>query len=63
MLRSYLRYARRQNIPVRWLVLEAPPEFFRITKRLHNALHASRGAGSPLGPLQANRRAWRARHA
>jgi len=53
MLRSYLRYARGQNIHVRWLVLEAPPEFFRVTKRLHNGLLASRGDGSALGPEQA----------
>jgi trehalose synthase len=52
MQRSYLRYARGENIDARWLVLEAPPEFFRITKRLHNALQASRGDGSPLGPEQ-----------
>lgn len=53
MLRSYLRYARGAGIDVRWLVIEAPPEFFRIAKRLHNALHGSRGDGSPLGPEQA----------
>jgi len=52
MLRSYLRYARGESIDARWLVLEAPPEFFRVTKRLHGALQASRGDGSPLGPEQ-----------
>lgn len=53
MLRSYLRYARGAGIITRWLVIEAPPQFFRITKRVHNALHASRGDGSPLGTHQA----------
>jgi trehalose synthase len=53
MLRSFLRYARGLDIDVRWLVFEGPPEFFRITKRVHNALHGSRGDGSPLGPEQA----------
>jgi trehalose synthase len=53
MLRSLLRYARGLGIDVRWLVLEGPPAFFRITKRLHNALHGSSGDGSPLGPEQA----------
>jgi trehalose synthase len=53
MLRSYLRYARGAGINARWLVIEAPPEFFRIAKRLHNALHGARGDGSPLGPEQA----------
>jgi trehalose synthase len=49
MLRSLLRYARDLQVDVRWLVLEGPPEFFRLTKRLHNALHGSTGDGSPLG--------------
>jgi trehalose synthase len=53
MLRSLLRYARGLGIDVRWLVIQGPPEFFRITKRLHHALHGSRGDGSPLGPEQA----------
>jgi trehalose synthase len=53
MLRSLLRYARGLGISVRWLVLDAPPEFFRITKRIHNALHGSGGDGSPLGREQA----------
>jgi trehalose synthase len=35
---------------VRWMVLEGTPGFFRITKRLHHALHGSQGDGSPLGP-------------
>ena len=43
MLRSFLRYARGLDIDVRWLVFEGPPEFFRITKRVHNALHGSAG--------------------
>jgi trehalose synthase len=50
MLRSLLRYARGLGIQARWLVIEGTPEFFRVTKRLHNALHDSPGDGSPLGP-------------
>ncbi|HEX8795158.1 MAG TPA: glycosyltransferase [Polyangiaceae bacterium] len=53
MLRSYLRYARGAGINAQWLVIEAPPAFFRVAKRLHNALHGSRGDGSPIGPEQA----------
>ena len=52
MLRSLLRYARGLGIQARWLVLQGSPEFFRITKRLHNALHDSPGDGSPLGDAQ-----------
>jgi len=53
MLHSLVRYARGFQIDVRWLVLEAPPRFFRITKRVHNALHGSRGDGSPLAREEA----------
>jgi trehalose synthase len=49
MVRSLSRYARGLGIQVRWLVIEGTPEFFRITKRVHNALHDSEGDGSPLG--------------
>ena len=49
MLRSLLRYARGLGVNTRWLVIEGPPEFFRITKRLHNALHGSAGDGTSLG--------------
>jgi len=49
MLRSLLAYARGAGIDARWAVIEGEPEFFRITKRLHHALHGSSGDGSPLG--------------
>ena len=52
MLRSLLRYARGLGVQVRWGVIEGTPEFFRITKRLHNALHDSPGDGTPLGPAE-----------
>ena len=49
MLRSLLAYARGAGIDARWAVIEGEQEFFRITKRLHHALHGSAGDGSPLG--------------
>jgi len=49
MLRYLVAYGRGIGVDSRWAVLEAPAEFFRITKRLHNSLHGSRGDGSPLG--------------
>ncbi len=52
ILRSLVRYSRGLGTDTRWLVIEGPPEFFKVTKRLHNALHDSRGDGSPLGPEQ-----------
>jgi len=54
MLSSLLRYARGLRVDARWLVLEGPPDFFRITKRVHNALHGTAGDGSALGPEQAS---------
>jgi trehalose synthase len=49
MVRTILAYARGANVDARWAVIEGTPEFFRITKRLHNAIHGSAGDGSPLG--------------
>jgi trehalose synthase len=48
MLRSLLPYVRGAGTDVRWAVLEAEPEFFRLTKRLHHTLHGSPGDGSVL---------------
>ena len=52
MLRSLLCYARGLGVQVRWGVVEGDAPFFRVTKRLHNALHDDPGDGSPLGPEQ-----------
>jgi len=49
MLRSLVGYARGVGIDARWLVIEGAPEFFVLTKRLHNMLHTSRGDGAGLG--------------
>jgi trehalose synthase len=49
ILRSLLPYVRGLGIDIRWLVIEGTPEFFRVTKRLHNALHGEVGDGSSLG--------------
>ncbi|MFH0916497.1 MAG: glycosyltransferase [bacterium] len=49
ILQALLPYARGAGIDARWLVIGGKSEFFRITKRLHNALHGSTGDGSALG--------------
>lgn len=49
MLHSMLAYARGAGIDVRWLVIKADPEFFVLTKRLHNILHGDLGDGGKLG--------------
>jgi trehalose synthase len=48
MVRSLLAYARGAGVDARWVVMEGTPEFFHLTKRLHNAMHGSHGDGSPL---------------
>ncbi|HZK50042.1 MAG TPA: glycosyl transferase family 1, partial [Actinomycetota bacterium] len=50
MLYSLLAYAMGSGVDARWRVIEGNPEFFRITKRVHNHLHGSPGDGGPLGP-------------
>jgi trehalose synthase len=47
LMRAMLPYCRGSGIDVRWLVIEATPAFFRLTKRIHNMLHGS--AGGRLG--------------
>lgn len=52
MLQTLLAYGRGAGVENRWLVLDADPEFFRITKRLHNLLHGGPGDGGPLGSAE-----------
>jgi trehalose synthase len=49
LLTSLLAYARGAGVDNRWVVIDAGPDFFRITKRIHNNLHGSPGDGGPLG--------------
>jgi trehalose synthase len=49
MLRSLVGYARAAGVDARWLVVGSEPDFFHVTKRLHNRLHGWPGDGGPLG--------------
>jgi len=49
MLRSLVGYARGGGVDARWTVIGGDPDFFRITKCLHNRLHGHGGRGGPLG--------------
>jgi trehalose synthase len=49
MLRSLLPYVRGVGVDTRWVVLRESPEFFTVTKRLHNNLHGYPGDGGELG--------------
>jgi trehalose synthase len=50
LLQTLLAYVRGLDIDTRWLVIEGDPDFFDITKRIHNHLYGSSGDGGPLGP-------------
>jgi trehalose synthase len=49
MLRPLLGYCRGAGVDARWLVISGEPEFFAVTKRIHNRLHGFDGDGGPLG--------------
>jgi trehalose synthase len=48
LLASLLPYVRGIGVDARWSVIQGSPEFFRVTKRLHNALHGAEGDGTRL---------------
>jgi trehalose synthase len=48
LLRPLVGYARGVGVDVRWLVIDGTPEFFELTKRIHNRLYGSEGDGGPL---------------
>ena len=55
MLRTMLPYTRAGGLDARWLIMRGSPEFFRVTKRIHNFLHEHHGDGGPLGVGRAKR--------
>jgi trehalose synthase len=48
LLHPLLAYARGVGVDARWIVIDGPPEFFAVTKRIHNRLHGTPGDGGPL---------------
>jgi trehalose synthase len=52
MLQTLLAYARGAGIDARWLVIEGDPDFFAITKRIHNGLYGTHGDGGELGAAE-----------
>jgi len=49
MLHVLLGYIRGLGIDTRWLVIDGDPDFYEVTKRLHNHLYGSAGDGGELG--------------
>jgi trehalose synthase len=52
MLRPLLSYCRGAGVDARWVVIAGQPEFFAVTKRIHNRLHGFNGDGGPLGDAE-----------
>lgn len=52
MLQTLLAFVRGVHVDTRWLVLTGGPEFFRVTKRVHNMLHGAPGDGGPLAAAE-----------
>jgi len=53
MLRLLCGYAEDVGVDARWVVIDGDPEFFAITKRLHNRLHGAAGDAGHLGQREA----------
>ncbi|MFL5816841.1 MAG: glycosyltransferase [Conexibacter sp.] len=56
LLQSLLAYVRGAGVDARWLVIDGDPEFFAITKRIHNWIYGTPGDSGQLG--QAERRRY-----
>jgi trehalose synthase len=52
LLQSLVAYVRGAGFDCRWSVIRGNPEFFAVTKRLHNRLHGAAGDGGPLGDAE-----------
>ncbi|MFZ0832685.1 MAG: glycosyltransferase [Mycobacterium sp.] len=48
MLRTMLSYMQGAGMQARWAVIAGDPEFFAITKRIHNCIHGRPGDGGSL---------------
>ena len=48
-MHGLLGYALDAGVDARWLVIQGSPDFFVLTKRLHNRIHGSEGDHGPLG--------------
>jgi trehalose synthase len=54
MLHTLLSYGRGSGIDANWAVIGGDPDFFRVTKRLHNFIHGHPGDGGDLSWQQRN---------
>ncbi|TMF09280.1 MAG: glycosyl transferase family 1, partial [Chloroflexi bacterium] len=52
MLRSVIAYVSGAGIDARWVVIQGRPEFFEVTKRIHNQVQGFEGDGGDLGEAE-----------
>jgi trehalose synthase len=52
LLHMLLGYARGAGVAAEWRVITGDPDFFAVTKRIHNGLYGSPGDGGPLGAAE-----------
>lgn len=52
MLQPVLAYVQSMGLDVRWVVIGGTPEFFDITKRIHNNIHGHPGDGGDLAAAE-----------
>jgi len=52
MLQTLLGYVRGAGLETEWLVIDGDPQFFAVTKRIHNGLYGGPGDGGPLGDAE-----------
>jgi trehalose synthase len=52
MLHRFVRYAKGAGVSCRWVVIDGNPQFFAVTKRVHNRLHGERGDDGALGEAE-----------
>src|SRR4051795_408874 len=49
LLLPLIGYAEGAGVDARWTVIKGNPDFFKVTKRIHNHLHGFEGDGGELG--------------
>src|SRR3954447_5296298 len=52
LLLPLLGYAKGAGVDARWVVIDGNPDFFKVTKRIHNLLHGADGDGGDLGDAE-----------
>src|SRR3954469_634443 len=52
LLLPLIGYARGADVDARWAVIKGNPDFFKVTKRIHNNLHGFEGDGGDLGEAE-----------